>query len=484
MFAPKTSAPTSGGLTISTPSTSLFGNANTQNTSTAAPGTTTTPSLFGNTSTTQSKPATGLFGNTQQSSSTGSTMFGTQQQPQQQAGATSSLFGNQQKPAGTTPSLFGNQQTQNGSTSLFGSNANTAAASTTQPTQSSGLFGGAAATTQTQTKPTFSLGGATTGGGGLFSGQQSQPQQQQQQQANKPTLNVFGNSTANQATQPSLLQQSTAPGNIVQGVKVDISNLLPTTKYESCSDELRREIEVIDNAILGQMKLCHEVSDILPTIQSQGATIPNDVEFVQGKLETMQHALENDAQDIDQLRSLVARNAAEAEVAFRAIDTLKLPLQYQTTGGSWWSMQDQKVADRSTLPSVRKNTLALPDDVEGDPATAKSVNGVPVNLVDYFSQRSDEMSTVLNRYRGNLKEIEDHLHGVEMSLNRQITDFMSKSRDGSGAATPKTVISDLAAVLGDVEGGILGVASRLGSVSEQVQELALGPVTAEGRFGY
>lgn len=317
------------------------------------------------------------------------------------------------------------------------------------------------------------------------SGQQSQPQQQQQQQqANKPTLNVFGNSTANQATQPSLLQQSTAPGNIVQGVKVDISNLLPTTKYESCSDELRREIEVIDNAILGQMKLCHEVSDILPTIQSQGATIPNDVEFVQGKLETMQHALENDAQDIDQLRSLVARNAAEAEVAFRAIDTLKLPLQYQTTGGSWWSMQDQKVADRSTLPSVRKNTLALPDDVEGDPATAKSVNGVPVNLVDYFSQRSDEMSTVLNRYRGNLKEIEDHLHGVEMSLNRQITDFMSKSRDGSGAATPKTVISDLAAVLGDVEGGILGVASRLGSVSEQVQELALGPVTAEGRFGY
>lgn len=71
-----------------------------------------------------------------------------------------------------------------------------------------------------------------------------------------------------------------------------------------------------------------------------------------------------------------------------------------------------------------------------------------------------------------------------MSLNRQITDFMSKSRDGSGAATPKTVISDLAAVLGDVEGGILGVASRLGSVSEQVQELALGPVTAEGRFGY
>ncbi|KAJ5488471.1 hypothetical protein N7539_003361 [Penicillium diatomitis] len=481
MFAPKTSAPTSSGLTISTPSTSLFGNTNTQS------NTNSTSSLFGNTpATTQSKPATGgLFGNTQQTPTTSSGMFGTQQQ-QPQAAATSSIFGNQQKPAGSTPSLFGNQQAQTSSgSSLFGNNTSTVAAPTTQNTQSSGLFG-PAATTQNQAKPAFSLGGSTTGGGGLFPSQQpqQQQQQQQQQQANKPTLNVFGNATTNQATQPSLLQQSTAPGNVVQGVKVDISNLLPTTKFESCSDELRREIETIDNAILGQMKLSHEVSDILPTIQSQGASIPNDVDFVQGKLETMQHALENDAQDIDQLRSLVARNAAEAEVAFRAIDTLKLPLQYQTTGGSWWSVQDQKVADRSSLPSGRKNTLALPDDVEGDPTTAKSVNGVPVNLVDYFSQRSDEMTTVLNRYKGNLKEIEDHLHGVELSLNRQITDFMSKSRDGPGAGTPKTVIGDLAAVFEDVQVGILGVASRLGTASEQVQELTLGPLTTESRYAH
>jgi hypothetical protein len=37
-----------------------------------------------------------------------------------------------------------------------------------------------------------------------------------------------------------------------------------------------------------------------------------------GKLETMQHALENDASDIDGLRSLVTRDAAEAQVAFRS----------------------------------------------------------------------------------------------------------------------------------------------------------------------
>ena len=32
--------------------------------------------------------------------------------------------------------------------------------------------------------------------------------------------------------------------------------------------------------------MCNEVSDLIPTIANQGTTIPNDVEFVEGKLET------------------------------------------------------------------------------------------------------------------------------------------------------------------------------------------------------
>lgn len=257
-------------------------------------------------------------------------------------------------------------------------------------------------------------------------------------------------------------------------MKVDISNLLPTTKFESCADEIRNNLETFDNHVLAQIKMCNEVASMIPSIASQGETIPNDVEFVQGKLETMQHALENDAGNIDQLRSLVARDAAEAEVAFRAIDTLKLPLQYQSAG---WT--DQKM-DRS-VRAARKNTLALPDDVDGDQSS--SVNGVPVNLVDYFSQRSEEMGSVLETYTRNLKEIEDHLHGVETTLNRQIHEFVaSRSRD-TAAATPKSMLNDLAAVLGDVEAGILGVASRLGEVTEQAQEVVLGPLSSgDGRL--
>lgn len=312
-------------------------------------------------------------------------------------------------------------------------------------------------------------------GGGTQNTQQQQ--QQQQSQAQKPTLSLFGGQST---TTQQPMQQSTAAGTVVPGVKVDLSNLLPTTKYESCADEIRTELERFDTFVLNQINMCNEVANLLPSIADQGATIPNDVEFVGGKLDTMQQALENDAGDIENLRSLVSRDAAEAQVAFRAIDTLKLPLQYQSTGGSgWWSVPDQK----QSLGSTRKNTLALPDDVESDPATATSVNGVPVNLVDYFSQRSDEMGSVLERYTGHVKEIEDHLHGVEVTLNRQIHEFVaSRSRDDNSGGPSNSALNDLAAVLGDVETGILGVASRMGGVSEQVQEVVLGPPSTDGRF--
>ncbi|PKX95269.1 uncharacterized protein P174DRAFT_439890 [Aspergillus novofumigatus IBT 16806] len=472
------SAKPSTGLSINTNSAnSLFGGSNAQTTSsTATPGTTNTSGgLFGGANA-QSKPAGGLFGNlgggnTQQSSTTGSSLFsglGGQQQNTNTAAAGGGLFGGSTQ-ASSQPATGG----------LFSGTAGAGTTTAQGGGTGGGLFG---STTQAQSKPLFGgLGASTTTGVASCDGGGNQTNTQPQQQAQKPTLSLFGNQNA----APQLSTQQTATsGTVVPGVKVDLSNLLPTTKYESCADEIRSELEKFDNYVLLQIKLCNEVSNMLPTIAGQAETIPNDVDFVQGKLETIEHALENDARDIDQLRSLVSRDAAEAQVAFRAIDTLKLPLQYQSAGGAgWWSAQDQKGSDRQALRSTRKNTLALPDDVETDPSSATSINGVPVNLVDYFSQRSDEMGTVLERYTGNLKEIEDHLHGIELSLNRQIQEFVaSRSRDGAAAGTQKSKLNDLAAVLGDVENGILGVASRLGAVTEQVQEVVLGPPSGDGRL--
>ncbi|OJJ44961.1 hypothetical protein ASPZODRAFT_134382 [Penicilliopsis zonata CBS 506.65] len=466
MFAPKTTGAAPGGLMVNTnTANSLFGGTNTQAASATTPAATGTSGatgggLFGNLGG-STKPSGGLFGNTttQQPSSTGTNMF-------------SGLGGQQQSSTTTGGGLFGSATpaaSQPQSTGLFG--GATAGGNTTQSgTTGGGLFGnlGGASAAQTQNKTPFGgLGASTT-----------------TTQNQTPTLSLFGNKPTG-IQQPQ--QQPAAASTVVPGVKIDLSNLLPTTKFESCADEIKDSIERMDAFILNQIKMCNEITYLFPTLESEWSTIPNDVEFVQGKLDTIQHALENDASDIDQLRNLVARDAAEAQVAFRSIDTLKLPMQYQTAGGAgWWSAQDQKLPDRQSLRSTRKNTLALPDEVEGDPSTATSINGIPVNLVDYFSQRSDEMGSVLDRYKRNLKDIEDHLHNVELTLSRQINEFVaSRNREGAagGGGTPISALNDLAAVLGDVESGILGVASRLGSVKEQVQEVVLGPPSmGDSRF--
>jgi nucleoporin p58/p45 len=296
-------------------------------------------------------------------------------------------------------------------------------------------------------------------------------------------LSLFGNRNA---TSPQ--DQRTSASTIVPGVKIDVSNLVPTTKFESCSDELKKEIEGIDTFILNQIRLCNEVSDFLPMIASQGALVPNDVEFVQGKLDTLQQALENDASDIEEVRNLVTRDANDAKLCFRALDTLFLPLQYQPAPGErWWSPNQQassmqRYSLRSAL-GTRQNLLALPGDSETDSSVAAT--GGPTNLVDYFSQRADEMNNVLDKYRQTLKEIEGHLGGVEVSLTRQINDAAAcRSREsGSGALQPTSRSSELAATLRDVEMAILGVAGRLGNIKEQGQELILGPVLVGGNNG-
>ncbi|KAL1960416.1 hypothetical protein VTO42DRAFT_7715 [Malbranchea cinnamomea] len=482
MFGQKPAAQ-SGGLTLNTSSSnSLFGNAaqSSATPTTSAGGSAFGGSLFG-TNTATSQPQTGgLFGGLGSSTTT--------TQPQ-----SSSLFGGTATSQPQTSSLFGglgnatstSQPQQQSSGGLFGATA----AGTSQPqqqsggtggslfgqtggTQTGGLFGGA----QQQSKPLFSkIGQSTTTGsntGGLFgtnTQQQQQPQQQQQQQQG-PTLSLFGSQNTQQ-------NKPASASTVVPGIKIDVSNLVPTTKFESCSDELKREIEAIDTAILNQMKMCNEVSDLLPKIAAQGASVPNDVEYVKERLDALQEALENDAAGIEEVRTLVKQDAADAKLAFRALDTLLLPLQYQITPSDrlWSSTQQASKHSLRSALGARHSMLALPEHAEAD--SSDTVAGGPTNLVEYFSQRADDMNEVVESYRKTLKEVEDHLHGLEYELHQQINALASaKAKEGESGYQATSRVSELAATLADVETAILGVASRLGSVKEEVQELTLGPL--------
>ncbi|KMU81355.1 hypothetical protein CISG_09000 [Coccidioides immitis RMSCC 3703] len=406
MFGARTSAPAAGGLTVNTSTANaLFGSKpNPTPTPSAAP--TQAGGLFGNLGSTLATtgaggtPFGGLGSTPAAASTPGGGLFSTQGTTSTPATSAGGLFGGAGSST-TTPAA----QPQTGNLfSGLGASSNTLGTGIAQLQQSGGLFAGVGAqqkpatgslfgpiatTSQPQSKPTFGLGAASTVGGGLLGASTSQPQQQQQ----GPTLSLFANQNSS-----AKQDQKSAGSTVVQGVKIDVSNLLPTTKFESCSDELKKEIEAIDTYILNQMHMCNEVSDLLPTISAQGSLIPNDVEFVQGKLDALQEALANDANGIDQARNL----------------------------------------------------------------------------------RGDEMNSVLEEYRRNLKEIEDHLHGVELSVQRQVNELTSFRGKNGAPHKPASQVSQLASTLGDVETAILGVAGRLGGVKEEVQEIMLGPLGVHG----
>ncbi|KAI5297084.1 inorganic pyrophosphatase, partial [Ascosphaera pollenicola] len=250
------------------------------------PGNTGTPTssgtsggLFGSAPAPATTTGTGLFGSAPTNTST-------------TPAASSSLFGGntQNNTTGTTPSLFGSNATNNNTNQQNGQTRDLFAHITNKP----GLASGLGSTTANNT------GG--TGTGSLF------PNIGQSQQQG-PSLSTFGDKPLGSTT-----QQTT--NNTVQGVKIDISNLVPTTKFDACSPELQNEIEKIDNMIQNQIKMCHEVSDLFPSITSQVTPIPTDVEFVENKLETLQEALEVDAAGIEAQRNTVENDAAEAKLAF------------------------------------------------------------------------------------------------------------------------------------------------------------------------
>lgn len=257
----------------------------------------------------------------------------------------------------------------------------------------------------------------------------------------------------------SSLQQ---PQQTVPGVKIDVSNIRGTTRYNDLHEDLQKQIETIDNFILNQMHFKSECDSVLPKIESQSLYIPNDVAFVSRKLDTMQQALENDAEAIDAVRKSVKNDAADAKLSFRAIDNLKLPQQYHYTG--LWN-----------VPSVSQSAgPKLPGDDEDDAST---------DLVSYFSRQAEEMGKTLASYKRNVHDIESHLRGIETNTVQQMQQLaFTRGRDG-GERSAEDQVRELAAVLREFENAIMAVASKIGGAREGVTELIVGGAGNQGGRG-
>ena len=183
--------------------------------------------------------------------------------------------------------------------------------------------------------------------------------------------------------------------------------------------------------------------------------VPPDVELCAKQHGMLQNAQENDAESIASSKSLVKNDAAHAKLSFKAIQSLKLPQQFQQS--SIWAS--------TAIAQVSTHQLA---DTEAE-------EGGSHNIVEYFSKQTDTMSDTLNDCKRNLSEIEQYLKVTESNIIQQTRQTLAGNLKDDLNNSAEDQVRELAAVLRTFENGILGVAARVGAARETVQDAMLAP---------
>ena len=181
--------------------------------------------------------------------------------------------------------------------------------------------------------------------------------------------------------------------------------------------------------------------------------MPPDVEYCTKALDTMQQALENDAEAVALAKSLVKVDVADAKLSFQTIQNLKIPQSFHQSG--MWN-----------ATGMSQSGGSFPEDVEP---------GASRNIVEYFSKQADEMTTTLDAYKRNIGQVEAYLKDVESNTMQQMQQIMFNGGQDGGEKSAEEQVRQLAAVLRDFEQGITGVATRVGGTREKIQEVMLGP---------
>lgn len=238
---------------------------------------------------------------------------------------------------------------------------------------------------------------------------------------------------------------------MVPGVRVSVNELRPTTRFNDLHEDLQKAIEFVDNFILQQIDLQGQCAVYTDHIDQMCQQMPPDVDYCTKTLNTMQQALENDAESIAFARGLVKSDAADAKLSFKAIQNLRMP-QPSHQSGLW----NASAVSQSLGPF-------FPEDDVDDGATR--------NIVDFFSKQADDMSKILHTYNRNITEVETYLKGVESNTMQQMEQITSsRGRDGVQRNAGDQV-RELAHVLREFGHAIENVAANVSSTRDIVQEV-------------
>ncbi|KAL1897154.1 hypothetical protein Sste5346_004359 [Sporothrix stenoceras] len=464
------SASVPGGLSINTGAANLFGSPATTSQGPASGG------LFGSATTqTTAKPAGSLFGapatTTAAPAASTPSLFGASTAATTAAPATGGgLFGGGATAAAqpAKPALGG----------LFGGGST--ATTTASPATGGGLFGGAGTATTTPAASAPATGGGLFGAstaaaatqpaasaGGLFGVSTATPAA-----AAPSTMSggLFGASTAMQQSQQQQQQQQVVPG-----VRIDLSNLKGTTRFNDLQESLQKDIIAFDSMIQSFIEQKNQVEAFLPAHRESLEAIPGDVRFVARKYDGVSGAMASDLQSIQALRETVKEDADHAQLSFKALDNQKLPAQFHTSG--LWS----------TTGGPKKNGRGRDGARGGDDGSDRKAgsdrggdSGGRTDLINYFSHTGDEIGSQLRKLESNLGEIEVHMYSVQAGLLEQLQKVAASSNgtsasdaNGEGSSASDKV-AELAAVLRDFEESILTVASVVGTARESMTGLQLG----------
>lgn len=241
------------------------------------------------------------------------------------------------------------------------------------------------------------------------------------------------------------------PQVTVPGVRIDLSNLRNTTRFNDLQEDLQKEIAAIDNHIQSQMRQKDQLDAFLPQHEAQLESIPGDVRFVSRKYAAVDSALGADLQAIKQMRDQVKADAEEARLSFNAAENLKLPSQYHVTPG-YFSTSKQG-----------GRTGGATDGGEAPPEE---------DLVSYFSRATDEMDEQIKRLQRTVKEIDAHLGGVQQNIGEQASRLQANNGALGGGGQDERVM-ELYHVLRDFEESIVQVATVVGGAREGVTELQM-----------
>jgi nucleoporin p58/p45 len=242
--------------------------------------------------------------------------------------------------------------------------------------------------------------------------------------------------------------QYTAAQQTVPGVRIDLNELRPTTRFNDLYEQVQQQIEQLDTFILNQITLAGECESLMPEIQNSIAYIPNDVELCSRKLEATEQSLQTDAGSIEAARELVRQDVEAAKLSFKAIQSCRLPGHFHAA--NLWN------APGANGPGGSNS--------EEDSSTS-------ADLLSYFGKQADEMGQKLDIMKRNLGEVESYLSSLESQQAARIQSArLSHGRDG-GVKSADEQVRELATVLREFEGGILGVAAKVGAAREGMIEV-------------